>query len=119
MMSPQTEGELNKSTGVGGETGDLEIDSWSVRDFVAGVVTVGTSGVFAKLGSNWETTTLESCLNEGLKGSSLKEGRPNGTIPIEGSEEIGLSEAVALSGEVALSERGTLSEETSGVKMDG
>ena len=71
-----------------------------------------------KLG-NWETTTLESCLNEGLKGSSLKEGKPNDTIPIEGSEGVALSEVAALSGEVALSERGTLSEETSGVNMDG
>ena len=53
------------------------------------------------------------------KGNSLKEGKPNGTIPIEGSEGIGLSEVVALSGEVALSERGTLSEETRGFNMDG
>ena len=66
-MSPQTEGELNKSTGVGGETGDLETDTGSVRGSVAGVETVGTLGVFMKLG-NWETTTLETCLNEGLKG---------------------------------------------------
>ena len=71
-----------------------------------------------KLG-NWETTTLETCLNEGLKESSLKEGRPIGTIPLEGSEGTALSGVVALSGEVALSERGTLSEETSGVNMDG
>ena len=62
---------------------------------------------------------MESCLNEGLKESSLNEGNPIGTIPIGGSEGIGLSEVAALSGEVALSERGTLSEETSGVNMDG
>ena len=40
-MSPQNEGELNKSTGVGGETGDLETDSWSVSSSVGGVVTGG------------------------------------------------------------------------------
>ena len=40
-MSPQKEGELNKSTGVGGETGDLETESESVRGSVAGVETVG------------------------------------------------------------------------------
>ena len=40
MISPQTEGELNKSIGVGGETGDLDTDSWSVSGSVAGVVTV-------------------------------------------------------------------------------
>ena len=73
-MSPQNEGELNKSTGVGGETGDLETDSWSVSSSVAGVVTVGTSGVLMELG-NWETTTLEACLNEGLTGSSLEAGK--------------------------------------------
>ena len=92
MMSSQNEGELNKSTGVGGETGDLETDAWSVSGSVAGVVTVGTSGVLMKLG-NWETTTLETCLNEGVKGSSLGEGKPNETILTEGSEgpEGGLS----------------------------
>ena len=62
-MSPQNEGELNKSTGVGGETRDLETDSQLVNGAIAGVVTVGTSGVLMKLG-NWETTTLEACLNE-------------------------------------------------------
>ena len=109
MISPQTEGELNKSTGVGGENGDLDTDPWSVSGSVAGVVAEGTSGVLMKLG-NWETTALESCLNEGLKGSSLKDGKPTEIIPIEGSEGIASSEVAALSGEVALSEIGTLSE---------
>ena len=102
MISPQTEGELNKSTGVGGENGDLDTDSWSVSGSVAGVVVVETSGVFMKLG-NWVTTTLESCLNEGLKESTLKDGKPTEIIPTS-------SEVAALSGEVALSEIGTLSE---------
>ena len=94
-MSPQNEGELNKSTGVGGETGDLETDSWSVSGSVAGVVTVGTSGVLMELG-NWETTTLEGCLNEGHKGSSLEEGKPIEIISSERSEGVALSGVVAL-----------------------
>lgn len=110
-MSPQNEGELNKSTGVGGEAGDLETDSWSVSGSVAGVVTMGTSGVLMEL-DNWETTTLEACLNEGLKGSSLGEGKLNETISSEESEGM-----AALSG-VVLPERGTLSEETMGTNRD-
>ena len=118
MVSPQNEGELNKSTSVGGETGDLETDSWSVSSSVAGVVTVGTSGVLMELG-NWETTTLEACLNEGLKGSSLEAGKPIEIISNEETERVALSGEVALLDEVALPERGTLSEETMGVNMDG
>ena len=53
---------FNKSTGVGGETRDLETESQLVSGAIAGVVTVGTSGVLMKLG-NWETTTLEACLS--------------------------------------------------------
>ena len=113
MISPQTEGELNKSTGVGGETGDLETDSWSVSGSVAGVVTVGASGVCMKLG-NSGTTTLETCLDEGLKGSSLEEGKPNETILTEGSEGVALSGVVALSNKVALSEGAAPAEETIG-----
>ena len=97
MMSPQNEGELNKSTGVGGETGDLETDSWSVSGSVAGVVTVGTSGVFMKLG-NWETTTLEGFINVGLKESSWKDSKPIVIISREASGMAGLSGVVALSG---------------------
>ena len=97
MMSPQTEGELNKSAGVGGETGDLETDAGSVRGSVAGVETVGASGVCMEVG-NWETTILETCLNEGLKGSSLEEGKPNETISTKGSGKAALSGEVALSG---------------------
>ena len=97
MMSPQMEGELNKSTGVGGETRDLETDTWSVSDSVAGVVTVGISGVFIELG-NWEATALETCPNEGLKGSGLKKGKPKEIIPVEGAEGVALSGVVALSG---------------------
>ena len=96
-MSPQMEGELNKSTGAGGETGDLETDSWSVSGSVAGVVTVGTSGVLMKLG-NWATTTLEESLSEGLKGSSLEEGKRIEIISSEGSGMVALSGVVSLSG---------------------
>ena len=49
MISAQSEREVNKSTGVGGETRDLETDSWSVSGSVAGVVTMGTSGVLMEL----------------------------------------------------------------------
>ena len=113
MISPQPEEELNKSTGVGGENGDLETDGWSVSGSVAGVVTVGTSGEFTGLG-NWETTTLETCLNEGVKGSSLGEGKPNETILPEGSGEVALSGVVALSNKVALSEGAAPAEEAKG-----
>ena len=47
---------------------------------------------------NWETTTLEGYLNEGLKGSSLEEGKPIGFVSSEESEGM-----AALSGVVALS----------------
>ena len=97
MVSPQNEGELNKSTGVGGETGDLETYAWSVSGSVAGVVTVGTSGVFMKLG-NWETTTLEGFLNKELQGSSWEEGKPIEIISREASGMAALSGVVALSG---------------------
>ena len=103
MVSPQNEGKLNKSTGVGGETGDLETDSWPVSGSVAGGVIKGTSGVFMKLG-NWEITTLERCLNDGLKGSSLEEAIPKETISSKGSERLALSGEVALLDEVALPE---------------
>ena len=103
MMSAQNMAELNNSTGVGGETGDLETDSWSVSGSVAGVVTVGTSGVLMEL-ENWHTTTLEGCLNEGLKGSSLEEAIPKETISSKGSEGLALSGVVALLDEVALPE---------------
>ena len=56
-----------------------------------------------KLG-NWETSTLETCLNEGLKGSSLEEAIPKETISSEGSEGVALSGVVALLDEVALPE---------------
>ena len=85
---------------------------------VAGVVTVGTSGVLMELG-NWEITTLEACLNEGLKGNSLEAGKPIEIISNEETERVALSGEVALLDEVALPERGTLSEETMGVNMDG
>ena len=85
---------------------------------VAGVVTVGTSGVLMELG-NWETTTLEGGLNEGLKGSSLEAGKPIEIISNGETERVALSGVVALLDEVALPERGTLSEETMGVNMDG
>ena len=71
-----------------------------------------------KLG-NWETTTLEVCLNEGLKGSSLEADKPIEIISNEETERVALSGEVVLLDEVALSERGTLSEETMGVNMDG
>ena len=71
-----------------------------------------------KLG-NWETTTLEACLNEGLKGSSLEAGKPIEIISNEENERVALSGEVALLDEVALPERGTLPEETMGVNMDG
>ena len=117
MVSPQNEGELNKSTGVGGETGDLETDSWSVSGSVAGVVTVGTSGVLMKFG-NRETTTLEGCLNKGLKGSSLEEGKLNEIILAERSEGVALSGVVALSDEVAHPEGVAPSEETRETNRD-
>ena len=44
-----------------------------------------------------ERTTLETCLKEGLKGSSLDEGKSNETISSEDSEELALSEEVTLS----------------------
>ena len=116
-MSPQNEGEQNKSTGVGGETGDLETDSWSVSGSVAGVVTVGTSGVLVKLG-NWETTTLEGCLSEGPKESSLEEAILKETISSEGSEGLALLGVVALLDEVALPEWVAPSEETGWTKRD-
>ena len=109
MISPQRKEELNKSTGVGGEAGDLETDAGSVRGSVAGVETMGTSGVCMELG-NLERTTLETCLKEGLKGSSLDEGKSNETISSEESEE------VALFGNVALSKEVVLSEETRGAR---
>ena len=117
MGSPQNEGELNKSTGVGGETGDLETDSWSVSGSVTGVVTMGTSGVLMKLG-NWETTTLEACLNEGLKGSSLEADKPIEIICAERSGGVALSGVVALLDEVALPEWVVPSEQTRGTNRD-
>ena len=117
MVSPQNEGELNKSTGVGGETGDLETDSWSVSGSVTGVVTMGTSGVLMKLG-NWETTTFEGCLNEGLKGSSLEEGKPIEIISREGYGMVALLGVVNLLDEVALPEWVAPSEETRGTNRD-
>ena len=96
-MSPQNEGELNKSTGVGGETGALETYSWSVSGSVTGVVTVGTSGVLMELG-NWETTTLEGFLNVGLKESSQEEGKPIEIISREGYGISALSGVGTLSG---------------------
>ena len=64
---------------------------------VAGVVIVGTSGVFTKL-DNWETTTLEGFLNVGIKEGSQEEGKPSGIISRESSEMAALSGVVALSG---------------------
>ena len=45
LISSHWKEELNKSTGVGGEAGDLEADAESVRGSVAGVETIGSSGV--------------------------------------------------------------------------
>ena len=79
---------------------------------------MGISGVFIELG-NWETTALETCPNEGLKGSSLKEGKPKEIIPVEGAEGVALSGVVALSGEVTLPEEVALSDGTMGTLSDG
>ena len=68
---------------------------------------------------NWETTTLEACLNEGLTGSSLEADKQIEIISNGETERVTLSGEVALLDEVALPERGTLSEETMGVNMDG
>ena len=111
IMSPQTEGELNKSTGVGGETGDLETESESVRGSVAGVETVGTSGVCMEL-ANGKAITLETCLNEGLKGTKWDEDKPKETMSSEDSE------GMTLSGGLALPEEAVLSEETRGANRD-
>ena len=70
-----------------------------------------------KLG-NWETTTLETCLNEGLKGSSLEEAIPRETISSGGFEGVILLGVVALLDKVALSEWVASSEETKGASMD-
>ena len=85
MISPQRKEELNKLTSVGGEAGDLETDVESVRGSVAGVETMGTSGVCMELG-NLERTMLETCLKEGLKGSSLDEDKSNEAIANEESK---------------------------------
>ena len=71
-----------------------------------------------KLG-NWETTTLEACLNEGLKGNSLEAGKPIEIISREAYGMAALSGVVSLSGQVVLPERGTLSEETMEINTDG
>ena len=67
---------------------------------------------------NWQTTTFEGCLNEGLKGSSLEEAIPKETISSKGSEGLALSGVFALLDEVALSEWVAPSEETGWTKRD-
>ena len=58
-------GELNKSTSVGGETGHLETDAWSVSGSVAGVVTVETSGDKLPISTNWDKASVGAELSAG------------------------------------------------------